>query len=230
MKNKILKKTIFIVTVSAFILFSCGDNNKPNPDTGGDLVNSSYEATGTPINVENKGDKSWKGDLKVINDLKDPYISITNWAKSHVVFLNIKGKNIYLDGETVIVEEGGLNWCFGVGYFKKGVFYATSADYEYPVKYDVKTKKLNFTGEVDDEDAVVGIIGRDDKGVAQSFYGKTVYSEVVFELTPVDTKSLETKIAGESNTIEKYLRPAKKIENHFPARQKIDMENVKFFE
>ena len=225
-----LKKALFFVIACSLFLISCKKNNeKPNQI---DIVSSSYTATGEPLSgVSNPSPETWEGDLLVINDLGDPYFSITNWANIHYpVYLKCEEGKIYIDGTTVLFEYEELYWCLGVGYYKDGALFAQPASTKYEVTYNKKTKTLDFTGLVSGNKAVVGLVGRNKiTGNAESFLGDTFYYGAILTLIQNNAKSVISKSANELQNNEKTLKSTKVIENYSPEFQKIEMKNVKYF-
>ena len=205
MKRNFFRQLIFVILLSPLFFVSCNkENSEDTPETPEKLENSTYSGTGSPLF---DAPSSFTGKFVVNEELiNETYYTITNWANKTLVFLDYKNGKFYLDGTTVLFEYDNLYWCMGVSTSDEwGNVHIQPASFEYEVKYNSSTKTFDFSGTLNNQPVVVGLVGRDKvTGEALSFSGDTFYSDAKLVLTPIP-KSVSAK----TQDFENFLKPTK---------------------
>jgi len=232
MKNKNSIFRLIIITIFVVIYTSCNDGGgnqitEPSDPNNEKLSNCDYDGRGTPLDVTNPAPKSWSGKIEVNNDDATYYI-ISNWANKVNIFLDDNKGEIRLNLETAITKDDNNNyWCLGAGYFEDDKLTVQPSTYKFVVEFDSETNILDFSRKISGNDAVVGIVVRNENGDVVSFFGDTFYSKAKLELTPDDdTKSGTFKSVATPNNNDNLLKPSKKFQTY--EKEVISMDKVRY--
>ena len=167
------------------------DESEEEAPSFNDIVNSNYEATGTPLNAPGftPAPSSWSGQVIPIE--ADQYYTITNWANDTHIWVDYIDGKLTLDLNNRIEEYTHSN---GVIYdIYCGAVYQSGTSFniltEYEIFYDKDSKTLDFSGTYNGNTVYVGFIGKEQGTNTWTRFVNTLVGNVKLVLTPVSSGS-----------------------------------------
>ena len=178
----------------------------------GDIVRSTYTATGTPKWLDIPGPNTWSGTIEPVEEGNEKKYKILNWAnRGNDYYVYCKFTN---DGRIIIdvTTRVAYNDTYD-GYFHSGFLHYEGTDTtftilrnnEYEVNYNKINRILDFTGTVTDDGIVYPVI------VGIAAFNKTTgdfervfsefYADLKLHLTPIETSSRSTTLYQSENLI-----------------------------
>jgi hypothetical protein len=118
---------------------------------------SVMQASGTIVPDSDYGN----GSGQIINDPSGKFFTITNFGNRSIsVQCLYKNGKIIIDGETRVVDDNTNN---ANGYFRvctqnENGITVYPGSYEYAVNYDISTRTLDFSGTINGQPALVGVV------------------------------------------------------------------------
>jgi len=172
-----------------------------------DIVNSTYTATGKPLNgTQYIAPSSWSGNLYARTD--EQYYSIYNWADfsstSYPLFVDYEDGKLFIDNYHRVGEIGNMNIYYAVGYQSGTTVTRMGSTYKYEVSYNKTTNILDFSGTIGGHPAAIFLIGQNkDTGAITLYTIDTALSDVKLLLTPVSSApATRTNMSsGKSSTV-----------------------------